>query len=270
MAPYFKAILLAIVEGATEFLPVSSTGHLILVESFIKLSEDESFNNAFLVIIQLPAILAVLIYFWADLWPFMHTGEARRDRFTLWAKVFVAVLPAIVLGSLINDFLETHLFAPVPVAIALFVGGAILIVVERRTHRIHYETVADLPVRTAFYIGLFQCLAMIPGTSRSAATIIGAMLVGASRPAAAEFSFFLAVPTLFAATAYSLLRHGLEFTGEEWRLLIVGSVVSLIVAYAAIAGFMNYIRRRSFAVFGVYRMVLAGIVLAAAMLGWID
>jgi undecaprenyl-diphosphatase len=166
--------------------------------------------------------------------------------------------------------MEEHLFAPVPVAIALFVGGVILILVERRSHRVAIETVAELPIRTAFYIGLFQCLAMIPGTSRSAATIIGAMLVGVSRPAAAEFSFFLAVPTLLGATVYSLANHGVEFTDHEWRLLAAGSVVSFLVAYAAIAVFMNYVRRRSFAAFGVYRIVLAAIVLAAAALGWID
>lgn len=270
MAAYLKAVLLAIVEGATEFLPISSTGHLILVESFIELTPDERFNNSFLIVIQLPAILAVLIYFWADLWPFMHTGKERRDRFTLWGKVIVAVLPAVALGALLNEFLETHLFAPLPVAVALLAGGVILIVIERRNHQVVFETVDDMPIRTAFYIGLFQCLAMIPGTSRSAATIIGAMLVGASRPAAAEFSFFLAVPTILGATVYSLATHGIDFTAEEWRLLAVGSAVSFVVAYAAIAALMNYVRRRSLAAFGVYRIVLAGLVLAAAYLGWID
>jgi undecaprenyl-diphosphatase len=267
---YLKAVLLAIVEGATEFLPVSSTGHLILVESFVELTPDERFNNSFLVVIQLPAILAVLAYFWSELWPFMHSGDARRDRFVLWGKVVVAVLPAVALGAMLNSFLETHLFAPIPVAIALFVGGVILVLVERRNHRSAFETVANIPVPTAFYIGLFQCIAMIPGTSRSAATIIGAMLLGVSRPAAAEFSFFLAVPTILGATVYSLAAHGMAFTPHEWRLLGAGSIVSFLTAYVAIAAFMNYVRRRSFAAFGVYRIVLAGIVLAAAFAGWID
>jgi undecaprenyl-diphosphatase len=270
VAAYLKAVLLAIVEGATEFLPVSSTGHLILVESFIDLTPDESFNKAFMIVIQLPAILAVLVYFRRDLWPFESTGALRRDRFVLWGKVFVAVLPALALGPFLDDFLEARLFAPVPVAIALLVGGVILIAVERRTHTTRFETVPSIPLLTALYIGLFQCLAMIPGTSRSAATIVGAMVLGASRPAAAEFSFFLAVPTLFAATVYSLFKHGLAFSGQEWGLLAVGSAVSFLVAYAAIVAFMTYIRRRSFAAFGIYRIVLAGIVLAAAMFGWIN
>lgn len=270
MAAYLKAVLLAIVEGATEFLPVSSTGHLILVEAFVELTPDETFNNAFLIAIQLPAILAVLVYFRNDLWPFTHAGAPRRDRLVLWGKVLLAVLPALALGPFLDDFLETHLFAPVPVAIALLVGGVILIAVERRAHVTKFETVHNLPTRTAIYIGLFQCLAMIPGTSRSAATIIGAMLLGASRPAAAEFSFFLAVPTLFAATAYSLMKHGLSFSGEEWRLLAVGSAVSFATAYLAIAAFMGYVRRRSFAMFGWYRIVLAALVFASVTFGWMD
>lgn len=266
----WKAVLLAIVEGATEFLPISSTGHLILAEAFIELSSDEAFNNAFLIVIQLPAIAAVLVYFWRDLWPFARTGERRRDLFTLWGKIIVAVLPAVALGPFLNDFLEEHLFAPIPVAVALFVGGLILVVAERFQRRVAYEHVTDLTWPVAFYVGVFQCLAMIPGTSRSGATIVGAMLLGASRPAAAEFSFFLAIPTLFAATVYSLWQHGMAFTGDQWTLLSVGSVVSFLVAYAVIAAFMSYVRRRSFAAFGYYRMVLAALVFLAALLGWIN
>jgi undecaprenyl-diphosphatase len=269
VSAYLKAIVLAIVEGATEFLPVSSTGHLILVEAFIELTPDETFNNAFMIVIQLPAILAVLVYFWNDLWPFTRTGERRRGYFALWGKILVAMLPAVVLGPFLNNFLAAHLFAPVPVAMALLAGGIVLIVIERRAHRVRFVDVHEIPVLTALYIGVFQCLAMIPGTSRSAATIIGSILLGTNRAVAAEFSFFLAIPTMFAASVYTLWNHGLSFTVEEWGLLAIGSVESFAVAYLAIVAFMSYIRRRSFAVFGAYRIVLAAIVLLAVLLGWI-
>jgi len=266
----WKAVVLAVVEGATEFLPVSSTGHLILVEAFVDLTGDESFNNTFLIAIQLPAILAVLVYFWEHLWPFERTGAPRRDLFVLWGKITLAVLPALMLGPFLNDFIAAHLFAPVPVAVALVVGGIVLIAVERRRHTVRYEDVSQIDVRTALWIGVFQCLAMIPGTSRSAATIIGAMLLGTSRPAAAEFSFFLAIPTLLAATVYSLATSGTAITADQWGLLGVGSLVSFLVAYVAIAAFMQYIRRRSFAAFGYYRIVLGGAVLIATWLGWLS
>lgn len=269
MIVYLKAVLLAIVEGATEFLPVSSTGHLIIVDAFVRLTEDTAFNDAFMVIIQLPAILAVVVYFWADLWPFARTGAERRGLFSLWVKIVAAVIPALVLGALFDDFLEAHLFAPVPVAIALIVGGIVLIVLERANRTVVYDSTHAIPVRTALLIGLIQCLAMIPGTSRSAASIIGAMALGTSRRAAAEFSFFLAIPTMFAATGYKMMKQGLSFTGEQWALLAVGSIVSFIVAYAVIAAFMGFIQKRSFEVFGYYRIALGALVLVAAWLGWI-
>ena len=266
---YLKAVLLAVVEGITEFLPISSTGHLILVESWVRLSDDETFNNAFMVVVQAPAILSVLVYFWKDLWPFGTTPETRNRLVALWGKIIVAVAPAIALGPFLNDYLEEHLFAPVPVAVALLVGGIVLIFLEGRLRGPTIERVADIPVRLALLIGLFQCFAMVPGTSRSAATIIGAMLLGASRPAAAEFSFFLAIPTLGAATVYSLVKSGVDFTQEQWMVLGVGSIVSFVVAYSVIAVFMSYVRRRSFAAFGYYRIALAVLVLAAAYWGWI-
>ncbi len=269
MDAYLKAVLLAIVEGATEFLPVSSTGHLIIVDAFVRLTDDAAFNNAFMVIIQLPAILAVVAYFWKDLWPFSHAGDQRRGVFSLWTKIIAAVVPALVLGALFDDFLEAHLFAPVPVAIALIAGGAVLIALERLPRRVVYENATDIPLRTAVFIGFIQCLAMIPGTSRSAASIIGAMTLGAGRRAAAEFSFFLAIPTMFAATGYKMFKQGFAFTGEQWALLAVGSAVSFAVAYAVIAAFMGFLRHRSFEAFGYYRIALGALVLLAAWLGWI-
>jgi undecaprenyl-diphosphatase len=255
-----KAVLLAIVEGATEFLPVSSTGHLILAEELLALSEDKAFNDSFIIMIQFPAIVSVIVYFWRDLWPFGTTGEKRQKLYSMWAMVAVAFFPAAVLGLLLNDVIEGYLFAPIPVAIALAVGGVILIVLERSERRVTIPSVADLGFKTALAIGLVQCLAMIPGTSRSAATIIGAMFLGMSRAAAAEFSFFLAIPTLLGAFAYTMFKRGIDFTPEEWSVIAVGSVVSFVVAYAVIAWFMNYIQKHTFVVFGYYRIALAAIV----------
>jgi undecaprenyl-diphosphatase len=258
---FLKAILLAVVEGVTEFLPISSTGHMILVEDYIRLHQPEDFAPAFLVIIQLPAILAVVVYFWQDIWPF-HRGEDHlRPTLRLWAKIVVAFLPAVVLGLLFNDYIEEKLFSPAVVAWALIVGGVLLISVEKVGTRTRAATVHDLSYPMAFGIGLFQCLAMIPGTSRSAATIIGGMVLGASRSAAAEFSFFLAIPTMLGATTLTIYKHGLSFTGQQWGLLAVGSLVSFLVAYAVIAFLMNFIRRHTFVIFGWYRIALGAIVI---------
>ena len=266
---YLKAVILAVVEGITEFLPISSTGHLILVEEVLSLSDDPEFSSAFNIIIQLPAILSVVVYFWKDLWPYGASDGHRRELHLLWAKILLAVTPALVIGFLVGDFLDEHLFAPLPVAIALLAGGVFLIAIERLRHRVSFESVRDITFQAALLIGFIQCLAMFPGTSRSAATIIGAMLLGASRPAAVEFSFFLAIPTMMAATAYLLVQSGFTFTGQQWAVLAVGSVASFVVAYAVIAGFMHYVRTRSFALFGYYRIGLALLVFAAWQLGWI-
>ncbi len=261
-----KAVWLAVVEGITEFLPISSTGHLILVGEYLRFQAGEDFAHAFDVIIQLPAILAVVVYFWNDLWPF---GNGRDPRATvlLWSKIVVAFLPAAVAGVLFADIIEEKLFNSVNVAITLLVGGVVLVVMERgrRTHRL--DNMRQVGYGMALLIGCFQCLAMIPGTSRSAATIIGAMLLGASRVAAAEFSFLLAIPTMAGATAYTLFKHGIAFTAAQWGLLAVGSVVSFAVAYGVIAFLMNYIRKHDFQLFGYYRIVLGTAVLALFFLG---
>jgi undecaprenyl-diphosphatase len=260
-----EAIILAIVEGLTEFLPVSSTGHMILVEEYLQFGQDETFSKAFIVIIQLPAIASVVLYFWRDLWPF-QSREKFRESFRLWMLVGVAFLPAAVLGLLLNDFIEDHLMNYVTVACALAVGGFVLIGLEWRAHETRMATVHDIGWGSAFLIGCFQCLAMIPGTSRSAATIIGGMALGASRSAAAEFSFFLAIPTMLGATVLTLYKHGLTYTGEQWLLIGIGSIVSFLVAYASIAFLMNFIKRHSFIPFGIYRILLGGIVLGYFLL----
>jgi len=256
-----KAVILAIVEGVTEFLPVSSTGHMILVERYLQFGQGEDFAKAFMVIIQLPAIASVVLYFWKDLWPF-QSREKFGETFRLGILIVVAFLPAAVLGFLFDDYIEEHLMNELTVALALAVGGFVLIGLEMRGPNARIETVHEIGYATAFMIGCFQCLAMVPGTSRSAATIIGGMALGASRSAAAEFSFFLAIPTMLGATALTLLKHGLSFTSEQWVLIAVGSAVSFLVAYASIAFLMGFIKRHSFVPFGVYRIILGALVLA--------
>jgi undecaprenyl-diphosphatase len=263
---FIKALLLGIIEGFTEFLPISSTGHLILAEAFLKFDQPEGFSNAFMVIIQLPAILSVVVYFWKDLWPWARP-EGFNAAFALWTKIAVAFLPAAALGFLLDDLIDAYLFNPLTVACALGVGGLLLIALEWRPREPRIAATADIGYGTAIAIGFIQCFAMIPGTSRSAATIIGAMALGTSRSAAAEFSFFLAIPTMLGATTLKLLKGGLDFTGPQWGILAVGSIVSFVVAYASIAFFMRFIQRHSFIPLGVYRIVLAALVLAALWAG---
>lgn len=261
MNEYISAIILGIVEGITEFLPISSTGHLILVNPFVGFSG--AFANMFNVVIQLGAILSVLIYFWDRLFPFGRTKGIieKLETWSLWKKTIVGVFPALIIGFLFADFMEEKLFNPTTVAISLIVGGIILIVLESFQKRQTIRTIGELTYGTALLIGLIQCLAMIPGTSRSAATIIGAMFLGASRNVAAEFSFFLAIPTMVAASGYSLLKMGAVMTRTEWQVLGVGFVVSFIVALGVIAAFMSYIQKRDFKVFGYYRIILGVLVL---------
>lgn len=266
---YLKAVVLAIVEGATEFLPISSTGHLTLVEVFLRLTDDAAFNHAFIVLIQFPAILAVVVYFWPDLWPFSEEAEKRRAIFGMWGKIAVATFPAVALGPLAGDYMERYLLRPVPIGAALLLGGVALIVVERLRGAPRVMSVAELRLRTALFIGLFQCAALAPGTSRSGATIVGALLLGLARPAAAEFSFFLAIPTMAGAALYTLYRNGLQFTAEQWSVLGVGSAASFAVSYLVVAWLMTYIRRHDFVVFGYYRIALALVVFAFVYLGWL-
>lgn len=261
---YLIAAVLALIEGVTEFLPISSTGHLILAEEYLRLTADETFNNAFMVIIQLPAILAVMVYFWPRLWPF-GKGADLEGILLLWSKIVVGFLPAALLGLLLDDFIDAYLFNSVTVAIALIIGGLVLWAIERHPRAPRFNTVHEVSYKTALYIGLFQCLAMIPGTSRSAATIIGALVLGASRSAAAEFSFFLAIPTMLGATALKVVKNGVGFSGEQWAILGVGSVVSFIVAFAVIAIFMSFIKRHTFVAFAWYRIALGIVVLLLAL-----
>lgn len=275
-----KVLILSIVEGVTEFLPVSSTGHLILVNQFVKL-EPEGFSNAFNVIIQLGAILSVVVLYFERLNPRSKSkirlpknyddlnGQSKayfilshpdKKTINLWLKVIVGVLPAMVLGLLFDDLIDAYLFNPMTVAAMLLIWGLIIIFVEKRNKNIKYESLADVPYATILAIGFFQCLAMIPGTSRSAATIMGAMILGLSRPAAAEFSFFLAIPTMLGATLLKLVKNLGGFTGYQWLLILIGMVLSFIVAFVVIKKFLSYVKKHDFIPFGIYRIILAVIV----------
>lgn len=256
MLDIVTAIILGVVEGITEFLPVSSTGHLILVNSVIGFSEE--FSNLFNIVIQLGAILAVVIYFRKKILPVYKKSPVYTPTqiIHIWKKVLIAVVPALLIGALAGDYVEERLFHPITVAIALTIGGIALIIIEQRNKQAKIFSVAEMSYKMVLLIGLIQCLALIPGTSRSAATIIGALLLGVARPIAAEFSFFLAIPTLFAASAYSLLKYHSAITTHEMLLLAVGCIVSFIVAWVVISGFMQYISKHSFKAFGYYRIIL--------------
>ena len=264
-----KAILFGIVEGITEWLPVSSTGHLILLEEFLHLNVSadpkraEDFFEMFQVVIQLGAILAVLVLFFHKLNPFSgKKGEIeKKQTWQLWFKVVVAVIPSAVLGLLLDDWMDAHLYNYIVVALTLIIYGVAFILVERQNKGME-PRVADvhaIDYRTALLIGAFQCLSLIPGTSRSGSTILGGILLGVSRSAAAEFSFFLAIPTMLGASALKLLKYFVDTgmpTGAELTVLAVGCAVGFIVSLLVIKALMEYVRKRSFSAFGVYRIIL--------------
>lgn len=247
-----KAIILGVLEGITEFLPISSTGHLILANEFIFFSED--FTKKFDVIIQLGAILAVLVLYWKRLIP--NKDLPAQKSLAVWSKVLLAVSPAIVIGGLFSEQIEALLFNPITVAIALIFWGVVLIVMEQIKHREHIQSIQEMTWKTALLIGFIQCLAMIPGTSRSAITIIGALLLGSSRTLAVEFSFFLAIPTMLAASAYSIWKIGVHISSAEWLVLAVGFLTAFLTAWLVIQFFLKYISQRSFTAFGLYRIAL--------------
>ena len=263
-----KAIILGVVEGITEWLPVSSTGHMILVDEFLKLNVSPEFMEMFLVVIQLGAILAVVILYWKKIFPFTFDNKGmhiEKDTFSMWFKIVVACLPAAVVGLLFDDQLNALFYNPTTVAIMLIVFGILFIVVENynKGKRSTINSLADITYTTAIIIGIWQLIAAVfPGTSRSGATIVGALLIGVSRTVAAEFTFFLAIPVMFGASALKLLKFGFSFTGNELILLVVGLVVAFIVSVIAIKFLMTYIKKHDFKVFGWYRIVLGIIVLA--------
>ncbi len=264
-----KVIFLGIVEGITEWLPISSTGHLILVDEFIKLNASKDFMEMFNVVIQLGAILAVVVIYFSKLNPFSSTKTAGQKKATwvLWSKVVIASVPAGVLGLLFDDFLEEHFHKFLPVALMLIIYGILFIVVENRNKDREPTTLTlgSLSYQTAMIIGMFQVLSLIPGTSRSGATIIGAILFGCSRYVAAEFTFFLGIPVMFGASGYKILKfikNGNSFDLTQTTLLLIGCVVAFVVSIFVIKFLMNYIKKHDFKVFGWYRIVLGTIIIA--------
>lgn len=265
-----KAVLFGIVEGVTEWLPISSTGHLILLNEFITLNVSDAFRSMFDVVIQLGAILAVIVLFFHKLNPFSPTKSAgeKKQTWQLWFKVVAAIIPSGIVGVLFDDWMEAHFHNATVVSVALIVYGVAFILVERRNaRRVGGKTVEDvyaIDYKTALLIGCFQCLSLIPGTSRSGSTILGAILIGVGRSAGAEFSFFMAIPTMLGASAIKGLKFllsGVSATGTEIGVLIVGCVVSFLVSLLVIRGLMEYVRRHSFSAFGVYRIILGVVVL---------
>ena len=262
-----KVIFLGIVEGITEWLPISSTGHMLLVDEFIQMNITQEFKDMFLVVIQLGAILAVVILFWEKMWPFQRKTATqpavRWDTIQMWLKVVVACIPGAVVTILFDDYIEAHLHTPVVIAAALIVYGIAFILIEnwnkKRTPKVN--TLGEITYRTAFLIGLFQVLSIIPGTSRSGSTIIGALLIGVSRVAAAEFTFFLAVPVMFGLSFVKLLQFGFTFTSAEIWTLVVGCLVAFLVSVVVIKFLMGYVKKHDFKVFGWYRIVLGAVVL---------
>ncbi len=276
-----KVIFLGIVEGITEWLPISSTGHLILVEEFVKLDVSKAFWEMFMVVIQLGAIMAVVVLYWNKIWPFQNKKPKHEnvtkiekaagfvcrftkiDKMVMWFKILVSCLPAIIIGLPFDDFIEEKFNNWFVVAVMLMVYGVLFLLVEdyneKRTVKV--DSIADISWKMALYIGIFQVLALIPGTSRSGATIIGGILLGASRTVAAEYTFFLAIPVMFGASLLKIVKVGLAFSAQELIILGVGTLVSFVVSILAIKFLMGYIKKHDFRVFGWYRIVLGVVVM---------
>lgn len=258
-----KAIMLGIIEGVTEFLPISSTGHLYLANEFVKLKEPTAFINMFMVVIQFGAIMAVIFLYFNKLNPWARNkGKLeQRQTWTLWGKVILAVLPSVIIGLPLNDWMDAHLTSWQVISATLIIYGILFILIENfnRHRTATFSNLNQLPIKLAILIGLFQVLSLVPGTSRSGATILGAIMIGASRYVATEFSFFLAIPTMFGASLLKMTKylvHGNTFTGMQLMVLFTGVFVSFVVAYLAIKFLLNYIQHNDFKAFGWYRIIL--------------
>lgn len=262
MLELVKAVILGIIQGITEWLPISSTGHMILFDEFVKMNVSEKFREMFFVIIQLGSIMAVVVLFFNKLNPFLRSKnkEEKLDTYKIWFKVAVASVPAVLVGLFFDDYLKDFYNYKV-VAISLIVYGIIFVVIESINKKYGIKTLKDLDYKTAFLIGVFQVLAFIPGTSRSGSTIIGAMLIGTSRELAMEFTFFLAIPVMFGASFLKLLKYGLSFSGIELGILLTGSMVAFLVSLVVIRFCMNFVRKHDFKVFGYYRILLGSLIL---------
>lgn len=266
-----KVVFLGIVEGITEWLPISSTGHMLIVDEFMQINASAAFKEMFFVVIQLGAILAVVVLFWDKMFPFQFKDKSKsiikKDTFSLWFKVVVACIPGAIVTILFDDYIEANLHTPAVIAAALIIYGIAFILIENwnKNRTPQTKELSDISYKTAILIGLFQVLSIIPGTSRSGATIVGALLIGVSRVAAAEFTFFLAVPVMFGLSAIKLFGFGLAFQPAELIVLIIGMVVAFTVSILVIKFLMSYIKKHDFKVFGWYRIVIGIIVLIFAL-----
>lgn len=272
-----KAFIFGIVEGITEWLPISSTGHMIILDELIHLNQSSSFINVFLVVIQLGAILAVILLFWDTLWPFQRKEEEgtfiRKDRMILWGKILIACIPAAVVGIFFDHVFEKLFYHAVPVALALIIFGVAFIIVEKKKENMRpvITTLEQLDMRTVLIIGVFQLIAAVfPGTSRSGATILGALLIGVSRTVAAEFTFCLAVPVMAGASLLKIIQYGFSFTGTELTILVVGMLTAFVVSIVVIRFLMDFIKKHDFRMFGWYRILLGGIVILLYLVGVIQ
>lgn len=269
MLDIIKVIILGIVEGITEWLPVSSTGHLILVGDLLAPELSAEFMEMFNVVIQLGAIMAVVVLYFHKLNPFSPKKSQKQKMLTwqMWFKVAIASVPAAIVGLLFNDYLDALFYKPLPVAIMLIVYGVIFIIIENRNKHMKpaVTKISQLTLQMLLWIGVFQMLALIPGTSRSGATIVGALMIGVSREVAAEFTFFMAIPVMFGASLLKLIKFGLAFTGTELMLLLIGCLVSFVVSIIAIKFLMGYIKKNDFKVFGYYRIILGTLILVVSL-----
>lgn len=269
---WIKLAIIGIVEGITEWLPISSTAHMLLLDELLPLSQSEEFKNVFFVVIQLGAIMAVVVTFWKRLWPFGYGEQpgmsgkkcyVKKEIFMMWFKVVVACIPGVIITLLFDDYVEAHLQTPYIIGAALAAYGVILILVElsRKNKLPRVESVDDISFKDAFIIGLFQCLSIIPGTSRSGSTIIGSLSIGINRTSAAEFTFFMAVPVMFGLSFIKLLKFGFNFSSSEILTLFVGCAIAFLVSLFALRALLNYVKKHDYKVFGYYRIVLGAVVI---------
>lgn len=261
-----KSIILGIIQGITEWLPISSTGHMLLANEFLKMDVSQDFMKMFEVVIQLGSILAVVVLFFNKLNPFSlkKTGIEKKETWSMWLRVLIGIIPAGIIGILLDDIISEHLGTPFIIAFTLILYGILFIVVESRKMKPNVTEISDLTYNTALFIGMFQVLALIPGTSRSGATIIGAMLIGTSRIVAAEYSFFMSIPMMFGASGLRLLKYilkGAELTSTELSVLIAGSITAFVVSLVVIKALMSFIKKHDFKIFGYYRIALGALVL---------
>ena len=261
MTEMIKVFLLGIIQGITEWLPISSTGHMLLFDELFPLKASPAFMSVFMVVIQLGSILAVVALYFSKLWPFRKDRAEMKKSFTLWGKVLIASVPAAVAGLLFDDFIDSKLSTWPVIAAALIIYGVLYIVLEKKVNfRIRVRSLEEITPLDALKIGAFQMLALIPGTSRSGSTILGGIITGVSRPVVAEFSFFMAIPVMAGASLLRLVKSGLDFTMTEWAYLGAGSVVAFAVSLVVIRALVRYVREHDFSVFGIYRIILGGVV----------